>query len=405
MNPRLRKFLPLIVLALSVLLAVAMVKSRSKPRRQSPAALPPLVRVLEVTGQPHRYIVRAQGTVTPRTESALVSEVSGRIIWISPSFSVGSFFEKGDPLLKIDPTDYEAAVTQAAASVAAAKVQLSMEEEEAQVAREEYSDLKPGEVSALALRTPQLQQAKAQLAAAEAALARARRDLQRTRIRAPYAGRIRSKQADLGQYVNPGVVVATIFAVDRAEVRLPMTLQDLSYLDLPLDYEEALQAQENPQDLPAVRLSATIGSHRVSWNGRILRVEGEIDPKTRMIHVIAGVDDPYGRHHEGRIVPLTAGLFVDAEIQGDRTDHAFVLPRGVLRSEDTVLVVDADDRLHLRKVGVLRKGRDEIVVGEGLKDGDRVCLSALDVVTEGMKVRVFGEENGATKQPTGEVLQ
>ncbi len=405
MNPKLQKFLPLIVLVLGVVIAVVMVRSRPRIERRPPEALAPLVRVKEVTGQVHRYVVKAQGTVVPRTESALVSEVRGKVIWISPSFSVGSFFKEDELLLRIDPTDYKAAVTQAAANLAAAKVQLAMEEEEARVARAEYSDLGQGEVSPLALREPQLEQARAQVAAAEASLARARRDLQRTEIRAPYAGRIRSKQVDRGQYVNPGVVLATIFSVDRAEVRLPMTLEDLSYLNIPLDYTGAIRAQRDPGRLPAVLLSAKIGARRATWDGRIVRVEGEIDPKSRMIHVIAGVDDPYGRNTTEKIVPLTAGLFVDAEILGNEMEHVYVLPRSVLRSDDTLLIVDADHRLHLRRVTVLRKGREDIVVGEGLHDGERVCLSTLDTVTEGMKVRIFQEEKESNGGPTGEVLQ
>ena len=415
MNPKLKKLLsrrsilwkilPLIVLILGGAAAFVMVKNRPHTERRSPRPMTPLVRVMEVSGKEHRYSVKAQGTVVPRTESALVSEVRGEVIWISPSYGAGSFFEKDEMLLQIDPTDYEAAVTQAAATVASAKVQLALEEEETQVAREEYSDLAEGEASPLALREPQLQQAHAQLEAAQANLARTRRDLERTEIRAPYAGRIRMKNVDLGQYVNAGTILATIFAVDRAEVRLPMTMADLTYLDIPLGYAASIQAQKNPQQMPAVLLSAKIGSHRIEWEGRIVRVEGEIDPKSRMIHVVAGVDDPYGRKTSQNMVPLTAGLFVDAEIFGRRVDHVYLLPRSVLRNENTLLVIDDENHLHIREVSVLRKGRQNIVVGEGLSDGERVCLSPLDTVTEGMKVRVYGASDDSGEVPTGEVLQ
>jgi RND family efflux transporter MFP subunit len=389
MNSRVLKILPIVVLVLGALMAVIMVKSRPATVRRAPETAAPLVRTLSVERVPHRFVVTTHGTVVPRTESSLVSEVRGQVLWISPSFADGAFFEEGEELLRIDPTDYEAAVTQAASTVAQSELRLAQEQEEAEVAREEYSQLAMGEATPLALREPQLAQARASLKAAEAALAQARRNLDRTHIRAPYAGRVRGTNVDRGQFVNAGTVLGEIFAVDRAEVRLPLAPDELEYLDIPLDYTGALLAQSNPELMPQVVLHATYGGRSHRWEGRVVRIEGEVDAATRMVHVVAAVDDPYGRESETAVVPLVAGLFVEAEILGREVDGVVLLPRSALQRDERLIIVDDDDRLQMRDVEILRRDREEIVVGDGLAEGERVCLSQLDTVTEGMKVRIY----------------
>jgi RND family efflux transporter MFP subunit len=391
MNNRILKILPLIVLLVGASIAVAMIKSRPETVRRAPEALAPLVRTITVERVPHRFQVTTQGTVVPRTESALVSEVRGEVMWISDAFAAGAFFEPGETLLRIDPIDYEAAVTQAASTVAEAELRVAREEEEAVIAREEYADLGMGEPTPLALREPQLAQARAALAAAQAAKAQAERDLDRTRIRAPFAGRVRSKNADRGQFVNAGTMLGMIFAVDRAEVRLPLAPDELAYLEIPMSYQGALEAQRNPENMPSVVLHARYGGVERTWEGRIERIEGEVDPATRMVYVVAAVDDPYGRQAEGPVAPLVSGLFVEADITGRAIDDVILLPRGALQRDDRLLIVDDDCRLRFREVEILRRSRERIVVGAGLEPGERVCMSQLDAVTDGMRVRVYGD--------------
>ena len=226
-----------------------------------------------------------------------------------------------------------------------------------------------------------LRVAQAELREANATLKRAQRDLARTQVLAPYDGRVRSEQVDVGQFVNRGESVAKVYAVDFAEVRLPIPDEELAYLDLPLTQSGG--ELENPV---TVTLRARFAGKQNEWQGEIVRTEGELDPRTRMVHVVARVAAPYAPH-DGR-PPLAVGLFVEAEILGSQVEDVVVLPRSALRGASRVLVVDADDRLRFRDVEVLRVVRDQVFVRSGLARGERVCVSALEIALEGMRVRV-----------------
>jgi RND family efflux transporter MFP subunit len=251
------------------------------------------------------------------------------------------------------------------------------------VAGREWESLGRGEPTDLVLRKPQMGRARASLAAAQADLQRAQIDLERTKIRAPFDGRVRDKSVDLGQYVTPGAPVARVYAVDFAEVRLPIPDADLAHLDLPLDYRGEQSGGEGPE----VILRAEFAGRVHEWTGRVVRTEGELDPQSRMVHVVARVKDPYGRGDRPDRPPLAVGMFVQAEIVGRRAEGVVVLPRRVMRGEDRVLVVDAEDRLHYRQVEVVKSDRETVVIRSGLSAGEHVCLSPLEAVMDGMKVR------------------
>ena len=387
MNRALQVLLPLGLVALGALGAVAMIKSRSKPEVREFAVHVPLVRVLSVELRDVQLIVTSQGTVSPRTESTLLGEVAGRVTWVAPSFASGGFFEESDVLLKIDSADYRQAVVQARAAVAQAELRLAREQAEADVARDEWSDLGQGTPTSLTLREPQLADAAAALAAARAGLDQTERNLERTEIRAPYAGRIRRKQVDVGQYVTPGTPLVTIYAVDSAEIRLPLPDDELAFVDLPLGY----RGESDRPSGPRVVLRARFAGRTHEWKGQIVRTEGEIDPRSRMIHAVVRVADPYARGGDPERPPLAVGLYVDAEILGRVARQVAVVPRSALRGENQVLVVSDEDRLHFRTVEILRTTHDEVIVSSGLEAGERICLSQLAAVTEGMRVRTAAE--------------
>lgn len=379
---KLKVILPFAILAVGALIAVVMVKSRAPVPTRPTVEYAPLVRVVEVQPETLRLTVRTQGTVKARTETNLVAEVAGTIVHVSRSFESGGFFEKGDVLVEVDPSDYRVAVAIAEGTVAQVKVRLEIEEAQAKVAREEWTQLGTGEDSPLATRELQLQEAQAALVAAEARLEKAKRDLARTKIRAPFAGRVRAKIADLGEYVAPGVPVASVYSVDVAEVRLPVPDVNLAYLDLPVDYRGAAAQEPGPE----VILYTNFAGKRHSWAGRIVRVEGEIDPVSRMVHVVAQVNDPYGKQESEDGLPLAVGMFVEAEIAGSVVDGAITVPRTALRGGQ-VLIVDDEDRLRFRDVDVLRVDRQSAIIVGGLASGERVCVSTLEAVSDGMKVR------------------
>ena len=378
---KLKIILPIAVLIIGMLGAYALVKSREVVQTEPTEAPPPLVRVQSVYPTDFQLIVPAQGTVAPRTQTTLISQVAGQIIEVSPAFANGGFFEKGDVLLTIDPRDYEVAVAQAQVQVAQAKLRLAREEEEAEIAREEWKRLGNGEPTDLVLRKPQIDEARATIAAAEGALMRANLNLQRTQIRAPYPGRVRTKNADVGQYVNPGSPLGQIYAIDYAEVRLPVPDDQLAYLDLPLSFRNNPHHNSGPD----VRFHATFAGREHTYMGRIVRVEGEIDARSGMIALVGRVDNPY-RQRDNNTPPLAVGLFVTAEILGQRAENVVVIPRAALRGKNRVLVVTGN-RLYYRNIDILRADAENVVVRSGLKSGEQLCVSPIDTVVDGMRVR------------------
>ncbi len=369
--------LPVAILAVGALVVVGLVSSRSELETAPKEIAPPPVRVLTVTPTEVDLGVRSQGSVVPVTEADLVSEVAGTIVWTAESFEVGGFFDAGEVLLRLDRRDYELALASARASLAQAGVGLAREQAEADIAREEWEELgEDGEPGPLVLRQPQLAEARAQVEAAFANMRRAELDLERTAIRAPFAGRLRAKRVDRGEFVNRGVPLATIYAVDAAEVVLPVPDSELAFLDLPLDGELGDSG-------PRVLLRARFAGGRHEWEGRIVRVGGEIDPASRMVNLIARVEDPY--RSSGDRPPLSVGLFVDAEVVGRSVESVFQAPRGALVGADRLWLVE-DGRLVLRRVGILRADPEVVIVSDGLSAGDRISLTVLESAVDGMRV-------------------
>ena len=416
-----RKFVliaaPFLIVLLSGAAAVTLVKSRPEIEKTRPVPPPPLVRTMVATPEDVQVFVESQGTVEPRTETVLVSEVAGRVVDVSSSFAAGGIFQKGDVLLRLDSGDYELAVVQAKSQVAQAELRLAQEEAEAAIARKEWTELQGGDAPPLANRDLQVAQARAAFEAAKASQRQAERNLERTRIRAPYSGRLRATRVDVGQYVGPGTPVAEVFATDYAEIRLPVRDSEFAFLDVPLD-------GNGDGHGPSVVLRGDFAGQEQTWQGRIVRTEGEIDPKTRMIHLVARVDDPYAgrsgmlsadrsvgqaargstdesdRMHAGRsadgsarrsagqsVVPLSVGLFVSADVAGTVLDDVFVIPRSAIRQGGELLIVDGEDKLRIREVDIVRAERERVIVAGGLEKGERICLSPLEVVSDGMKVR------------------
>jgi len=386
MKLALRILLPLIVIGLGAFAAFTMIQNRPEPETQTVEIIPPSVRVIVAQPETVRLKVRAEGTVAPRTETELVPEVSGRVTMISESLAVGGFFEEGEVLLEIDRREYELAAVRAQAAISQAELRLATEEEEAEVARNEWASLGQGEPRPLVVRVPQIAEAKALLASAEAAYEKAEYDLERTVAKAPFAGRVREKRVDVGQFVSRGNSVARLYSVDYAEVRLPISDSELEFVNLPLAY----RGQKERAAGPRVTLTADFAGKRHTWQGRIVRTEGEIDPRSRMVQAIAQVDDPYGKTRPGR-PPLAVGMFVEAEIYGKTAANVFVLPRIVLRGADQVLVVDKENRLRFRTVDILRTESDQVIIRSGLEAGERVGSSIVEAAVDGMTVRVLEE--------------
>lgn len=389
--------LPVLVVALGIGIGMGLIFTGPEAQRRTPPPTVPTVEVLTAAARDFPVTVSSRGTVTPRTQSTLIPEVAGRVVWINPNLRGGGFFEKGDTLLRIDATDYENAVTVARAELARARLALEQEEAQAAQARRDWEALgMEGEPAGLALRRPQLETARADADAAEARLKQSEVELARTRLRAPYAGRVLEKKVDVGQYVSPGTLLATVYAVDYVEVRLPLTDRQLAFVDLPERYRG--ESAGKPRG-PAVTLSADVGGVTRRWRGRVVRAEGAIDTASRQLFVVAQVDDPYARH--GDTPPLKIGQFVEAEIAGRTLKNVFVLPRQAVEAGGAVLVVTPDRKIERRPVTVAWSTGDRVVVSEGLKSGEMVSLTPMPFAADGAPVRVQGDPEPERRGPGG----
>lgn len=357
---------------------------RQSLEQEKPVVLLPLVRTISVTTGPMAIIVNGYGTVRPVTEIQLVPQVGGKVAMISPSLVNGGMFDRDELMLAVEPADYEIAVILAEARIKDAESQFERIRQEAAAARDEWRHLNPNESPPpLVAREPQLAASVARLEAEKANLMDARLKLARTRLNAPFPCRVVARQVGYGQYVVPGQPVATLHATDAVEIIIPLEDRDLAWLDLP-GYTTT-EAVGSPAEVRA----ETAGREMI-WQGRVVRSEGRIDDRTRMHHVVVRVENPYGT-----IPPLVAGQFVEVRIQGRALDAAAVIPRTAMHAEDTVWAVDPEEgRLFFRKVTVARANDQGVIIAAGLNDGDRVVISPLKLVTDGMRVRHMPADGG-----------
>jgi RND family efflux transporter MFP subunit len=363
----LRVLVILAILLGAVAVFAAMTVLRQPPAKIEDARLPPLVETFELQPMRAAFTISSQGTVRPRTQTTLSAEVSGTIVEISPKWIAGGVFEPEDVLMRIDPTNYSVAVDQARALVKQRQIEFDGAEKllsQGYRAEAEHAS------------------AAAALASAKAELVRANRNLERTFIRLPYAGMVLSKDADLGQFVNPGVRLGMVFATDYAEVRLPLTDKDLQFLALP---GAADIRQTGSGEGPPVRLSAIRKGARASWEAAIVRTEGVVDESSRVTYAVALVEDPYRLKNDGDVLPV--GTFVRAEIDGIALDGVFRVPRSAMIGADELLFVNDNDRVEIRKVTVLRSEAEDAYVRGNIDAGDRLVVTAVESPVNGMLLR------------------
>jgi len=366
------------VLFVSAVMAYGIVISAPSPAQVEPEEVATTIRVQTITSQPVRLKVRSQGNVEPLTESPLIPEVSGKVKWISPKLVAGGYVETDEVLLHIDDRDYQSLVARSDAALARA----SAEDELAGFELSRLQELVKRQLTSqstleAALRGQRI--ASATLAEANVNLTQARRDLQRTKIRAPYNGLVRSTQVDQGQFVARGATLASIYSADTVEVRLPLADSQLAFLNLPLGQRGAII----PTEQADVTLSTHYGGRFYEWPGKLVRTEAEIDARSRMVNAVVRVDNDRSANQP----PLPIGLFVHAEIAGREFDDIVVLPRAAIRNQTQVLVVDDDNRLRYRDVELLRFDRDQVFINAGLQDGEMVNLSPIQTVIDGMRVK------------------
>ena len=366
-------------LLITWLIATSKPAPAAKPIRLPPV---PIVDVLHIQPGNHRVWIETQGLVKPKTQIQLVSQVTGRVEAIADQFSAGGFFAANEVLVMVEESDYRIAVSQASAQLANAKQLLATEKGRARQAKREWRDLGNSEANDLFLRKPQLASAKANLLAAEAGLEKAELDLSRTRVSAPFAGRVLSKRVDVGQFVSQGTPIAEIYSSGIAEVRLPLTAQQRQNVSVS-------GSQPSP-----VKLIARYGNNDYEWDAVLERLEGAIDSSSRQYYVVASLPQAFADHIDetGALQKpgLAVGQFVTAQIAGSYIDNSFLIPRSALRQQQKIWVLE-NNRLAYIDVVVIQSNDDTALVQLADKSETHssiaVITTSLSLALKGMEIR------------------
>jgi RND family efflux transporter MFP subunit len=379
---------PALVLALGVGAFALLKATAPAPDSEETAARPVTVYTHVAERSDTMLNIRTQGEVRARTAIDLTAQVSGRVVEVSPEYVEGGRFGPDTILLRIEDSDYRLALREAEAAVAAAELGLQQALADADVARQQLRNV--ADASDLALKKPQIDDARARLEAARAAREQARLNLQRTELRLPFQGRVASTAVHIGEYVSVGMPIGGVFATDRVQVRLPLNDQQLAALGLPIGFAAN-------GDAPEVQLSAEVAGQQHQWTGTLQRIDAAVDSSTRLIYATAEVQDPYGSGRSEAGMPLAVGLFVDAHIGGREVLNAVRIPSRGLRPGNRVFVVDASGLLDIRAAKVEQLSADYAVLSAGLRPGERLVISTLRNPISGMALSTIDEQRYAAR--------
>jgi RND family efflux transporter MFP subunit len=390
-----KKFLPLIVIVIAFLIAGLMSLTKPDSLQLESPNREVAVKTVMLEKSQVQLKVKSQGTVQPLTRTMLVSEVSGIVMEIAPQFEVGGTFARGDVLIKLDAADYQVAKQRADAQLQSAKAQLLSEQARSSQAQKEWEMTgRPlSEAPVLALRKPFLAEAQSRLLQAKAEVRQAELKLQRTVIRAPYAGMVSSTMVDVGQYVTIGAKLGETFAIDFAEIRLPMTGKDLSKLGW-----NAATSKQPIFNQNKVQLQGTVNGKTATWQAVLVRSEGTIEQSSRSQYLVAQVADPYNIKAIADRPRLLIGSFVEAIVAGKIISDVYSLPRHALRSNKRVATVDADQYLKLLDVDYMYEDHTNYYINSGLEGKVEVVTSGMGIMVDGMKLKPFKLED-AVKLP------
>ncbi|KGJ87904.1 efflux RND transporter periplasmic adaptor subunit [Thalassotalea sp. ND16A] len=365
---------PIVILATGILLFVGFSGMKKPPQEKAKVDNTPIVAVEAVTVASMTLQVSSYGIVQPKYETELVAQVSGQIVALSEEFVRGGFVSKGKLLARIDPNDYEAALIDAQANMASARAALETERAQGKVAESEWKRITNTSPTELSLRKPQLAQELARVKSAQASVLRAQRNLERTEIRAPYDAMIDSRAIGLGSFVGVGSNVGKLLGTALAEIRLPVADNQLQYLS-------------NYGDDAMVNLSGAFAGVDVTWRAKIARSEGVVDNKSRMTYLVAEVKDPYALNETAteQKTALRFGSYVNANIVGINLAQASSVPRYLVEN-GRLAVLDAESKLQYVNIEIARQDGENVIVSNGLSDGDQLIVSALDYPVNGMKL-------------------
>jgi len=383
--------LPVAILACSLLVFYVLIRNPQRLEPVEPEQALTTVRVVAVETQQVNLEVSSQGRVQASRRVSLSAAATGPVAWISPSLVAGGYFESGQVILRLDSSDYQNTLERSRSSVDQAEADALHAMNELQRNRELAARRLISESQIQDLQR-QSDNTAGRVRDAKASLAQAELDFARSEIRAPFATIVESSSIELGQHVNRGQVLASLLSADEVEVRLPLAISQLGYLDIPLGFRGELP----PEISPDVALSGMFGGQMLSWKGRLVRTEAGIDASNNTVQAVVRVLQPVlgvePMAHSGEdltAVPLPVGLYVNAAIKGRSVDNIVILPRSVIRGSNRVVIVDAESRLRFRELDILRLENERVLIQGGLRTGERVLLSPLQAIVEGMSVQVI----------------
>ena len=388
---------PIIILGALLWASWYLVQMRPDPKAKEMKRKIPFVEIIRAEKKPLRSSILAYGTIQPRTLTTLIAEVPGIIEQVAPfaqesqtntSFRAGGFFRKGDLLLTIEETDLITMKAEAQANLRRAELQLLQEQEFAKQAKIEWGDRDWNLASDLVKRIPQIEKAVAETKAAEARLTQASRDLNRSQVRAPFEGRILQTMADVGQQVGAGASasLAQIYALNSAEINFALSRSAMNFLGFSDGFK--------PSDELSVQVEVLSPEEKVLHTGILDRSEGVVDPRTRLTNLIARVDKCFANPYAEKPVsfPLAVGQFVNLRLWGAEV-NVFLIPESAFRTQDSILLVNDENRLVTRKISVIHRANKLAWVTEGLNDGEQICVTPIEIISEGMQINVV---NAAT---------
>ena len=368
---------PILIILIGSFFAFVISVSSPKPQKGIELPKPTPVFYEVISKKDITLKILTNGEVRPLNEINLISQVSGQIVKAADEFVDVGIIKAGSPLVWIDDRDYKLAVISAESRVAQASKLLEREIAESELAKNDWEELGLGEASPLTLRIPQLKEAEAAEKAALADLEKAKLNLERTVVKLPFQGIIRQKKTGVGQFVGTGSILATAFSTEEVLIALPLTDTELSYLGLPLAYEE-----EKVFSGPKVNFYSLVSNKKSEWTGRIVRTSGSIDPLTRLVYVYAEVVNPYQQSP-----PLAIGMFVDAVIEGKIIKDGFLVPNSAINNNSDIFIINASDSLEIRKIEVLGTENDYVIIKGEISEGERVVVSPLNNAKAGMALK------------------
>jgi RND family efflux transporter MFP subunit len=374
----------------SVALASYLIKTKPEPRKRVRSPTIPVVEIMTPQAQSFTQKINSSGSVEANRSTNIIAEVSGKVTQENKAFQEGNYFRKGQHLLSIDNTNYKNAIIIASAEVSQRELELKTEQNLANLAVRDFQLLgnnrRPNEIAS---RKPHIAATLANLQASKIRLQQARDDLNKTRVLAPYEGRLLTRSVDIGQFVTPGTLLGQVYSTDYVEVRLPLSLADYEQLKLPENFRN--QQSKTNTDKPEVKFAARYGNKSYEWTGRVVRASPAMDARTRQISVIAQIEDPFTKKSGSDAPPIKIGQFLQAEIIGTTLRNVFVIPTAATRQNREVMIYD-EGKVRILPIEVLASDKDKLVIAEdSLPALAKLIVTPMPSAKDGMTVRLPGE--------------